>query len=158
MSEDAAFTHLHPECVRAWSFTQHRCSCSVSFHCPLFSQPFLITHQQTMLSGPGSKYRHESERPNAADTDSASSSQLLFVPTAPLCCCNKRVREARDCNKCINMKSRRGKSSLAGCLWAQWIDLITRQKIIQIGLIVCFPNICTTVSDKEQQIRNCNCR
>lgn len=130
MSEEAGFARLHPMCIQARSLVQHRSSRAVSFHW-LFSHPFVITHQRHDAFGAVEQV--ESETPNAADTASSSSSRLLFVLAAPLCCSTERAREAKDCNKCINMKSRRGKSSSVTCLWVQWTDLITREKIIQIN-------------------------
>lgn len=132
MSEEAGFAHLHPMCIQARSLVRHRSSRAVSCH-RLFSHPFVITHQQHDAFGAGEQV----ETPNAADAASSSSSRLLFVLTAPSCGSTERAREAKDCNQCINLKSRKRKSSSVSCLWVQWIDLITREKIIQINWSHC---------------------
>lgn len=105
----------HTQCVQTRSLTQLCSSCAVSLQWRLSTIFTAVCDYTSTWCIQGQAAR--SKTTNAADTaSSSSSSQLLFVPTAPLCGSIKGVREAKDCNKCINMKSSRAKSFLSTCL------------------------------------------
>lgn len=99
MSQAAGFARLLPEYVQVKSHNTAVPSLSpFTATVDALCSHLWLCISNIMHSDARSKYTRDSEAPNAADVASSSSSQLLFVPTAPLCCSIKRVREAKDCN------------------------------------------------------------